>query len=81
MASEEFKLKRRWHDLAGQAAKETDPEKLMQIVKDLCGCWMRKRNRPPVLLRDRTNQKRPPASSVREVFLSKNSDSNFTRAK
>jgi len=49
MASEELKLKRRWHDLAGQAAKETDPEKLMQIVKDLCG------------LQDA--QKKPPASS------------------
>ena len=36
MASEELKLKQRWQDLAGQAAKETDPEKLMQIVKDLC---------------------------------------------
>jgi hypothetical protein len=49
MASEELKLKRRWHDLAGQAAKETDPEKLMQIVKDLCGLL--------------DAQKKPPASS------------------
>jgi len=49
MASEELKLKRRWHDLAGQAAKETDPEKLMQTVKDLCGLL--------------DAQKKPPASS------------------
>jgi hypothetical protein len=26
-----------WHDLAEQATKESDPEKLMEIIEELCG--------------------------------------------
>jgi hypothetical protein len=57
MASEELKLKQRWQDLAGQAAKETDPEKLMQIVKDLCSL-LDKEKKPPASSPARTDQQR-----------------------
>jgi hypothetical protein len=36
MASDGQKQLQRWHELANEAAKETDPEKLIRIVKDLC---------------------------------------------
>jgi len=26
-----------WHDLAKQATREADPEKLMEIIEELCG--------------------------------------------
>jgi hypothetical protein len=36
MASDGRKQLQRWHELANEAAKETDPDKLIRIVKDLC---------------------------------------------
>jgi hypothetical protein len=36
MASDGRKQLQRWQELATEAAEETDPEKLIRIVKDLC---------------------------------------------
>ena len=36
MASDGRKQLQRWQELATEAAKETDPEKLVRIVEDLC---------------------------------------------
>ena len=49
MPSEGQKQLQRWQELASEAAKETDPEKLMRIVQDLCSLL--------------DGEKKPPASS------------------
>jgi hypothetical protein len=49
MASDGGKQLQRWQKLADEAVKETDPEKLVRIVKELCSLL--------------DAEKKPPASS------------------
>jgi hypothetical protein len=49
MASDGRKQLQRWQQLATEAAEETDPQKLIRIVKDLCSLL--------------NAEKKPPASS------------------
>ncbi|PYX24369.1 MAG: hypothetical protein DMG82_08740 [Acidobacteria bacterium] len=49
MASDGRKQLQRWQELANEAAEETDPQKLIRIVKDLCSLL--------------NAEKKPPASS------------------
>jgi hypothetical protein len=55
MASERPSQTRQWQDLAREAANETDPKKLVEIVKDLCSL-LDEQKKPPVSSRDRNDQ-------------------------
>ena len=46
MGSEGLEQLRRWKELASEAANETDPEKLVRIVKDLCSLLDAERKPP-----------------------------------
>jgi hypothetical protein len=63
MASDGRKQLQRWQELATEAVKETDPQKLIKIVKNLCSL-LDAEEKP--LSRSRatpTNRKRAPTSS------------------
>ena len=49
MASDGRKQLQRWEELVDEAEKETDPQKLIRIVEDLCSLL--------------NSEKKPPASS------------------
>ena len=68
MACDGRKQLQRWQELATEAVKETDPEKLISIVKDLCSLLDAEEKPPfPVLEPQPSNRKRAPASSVGQV--------------
>lgn len=51
-------LLNRWQELASAAAKETDPQKLVRIVKDLCSLLDAEGKRPAHSASTPTNLKR-----------------------
>lgn len=61
MSSDGRKQLQRWQELATEAAHETDPQKLIKIVKDLCSLL--------------NTEKKPPASSRATAHQSQKSAS------
>jgi hypothetical protein len=59
MASDGRKQLQRWQELVDEADKETDPQKLIRIVEDLCSLL--------------NSEKKPPASSRASAHQSQKS--------
>jgi hypothetical protein len=59
MASDGRKQLQRWEELVDEAEKETDPQKLIRIVEDLCSLL--------------NSEKKPPASSQATAHQSQKS--------
>lgn len=45
MSNEDKPTDKPWQEIALEASRETDPEKLMEVIEELCGALDKKRNK------------------------------------